>query len=112
MASALSFPGATAPRRDIKATFGTLRWVLCRITFSGTYTTGGEAFDPAASNAGLVPSNASILQVLAPNVGGYDLEWDKTNKKLKAWTSGGTELANANAALAGLVCDALVAVQA
>lgn len=71
--------------------FGTL-------TFSGSYATGGDALD-----LGRYLPQLSTLRQAVPlsTVRGNTLEFDATNKKLKAYSAANTELAAAayNAAL-------------
>lgn len=115
MSSALTFPGAAGPgAKAVQYAVSPMRVVKVLCTFGGTYSTGGEAFDPAAANAGLVPSNAAIQWVEYGDTGinslGYSFVWDKTNKKILAF-NGITELAGASGALAGKTVVVLLYIQ-
>jgi hypothetical protein len=70
------------PRTGLKSLSGELRFALVEYTFSSSYTTGGEAFDPKTDSPGLF---REILAVLPFQKGGYTFEWDSTAKKLKAY---------------------------
>ena len=60
------------------------------IAFSSSYPTGGESYSSAAK-FGL--SRITRLKVFP--VQGYTFEHDATNKKIKAYTGGGSEVVNA-----------------
>lgn len=79
---------------------GGKRAVATDVTLVDNYVTGGWAITPG--NLGF-DKNATLDVVDVPNVNGYDLQYDYTNKKIKAYSAAGTELANASAALNGVV---------
>lgn len=67
---------------------GDLKEVIVDITGDTSYPTGGYAISfPGISNAVFVDAQSSSV--------GHPAVWDYTNKKLKLYTSGGTEVANA-----------------
>lgn len=70
-----------------------VRETFVNFTFSTTYATNGEAFDPATTYSSMV--RGTILAVEVVPKGGWTFDWDATNKKLKAYVSGGTEVTNA-----------------
>jgi hypothetical protein len=110
MASALTLVNKHASGDPVRTLSGELRLLLVQVAFSGTYTTNGEAFDPAASDAGIVPSNAKLqfVDLPVPPTGAHTLVWDSVNKKIKVFvTSTGVELANGSAAMAGTTVTAL-----
>lgn len=59
------------------------RWTVFNFTFSNSYATGGEAFDPVGTYPGLVPSTPEIVIIPAKN--GYTFWWDSANKKVLAY---------------------------
>jgi hypothetical protein len=68
--------------------------VFVDIAISGNYATGGDALDltiPGKRGGG----RGSILMAFFEAPLGYELRYDRTNKKLLFYTSGGTELAAA-----------------
>lgn len=75
--------------------------VVIDVALSSTYATGGVAFSPTATNAGLVPANSRIDFILfttlthaTPGSAGHTIEWDSVNNKAVIYVSGGTEFAN------------------
>ena len=95
-ATALVEPGSAAP----VSAQGDMYMVFLNLAFSGSYATGGDAFDPTPFFPGGV---SQILCVDLNGIAGYGFEYDKTNKKLKLFSSSNTELAAGayNAALTG-----------
>lgn len=88
---------------------GDLWLVFLNLTFSGSYSTGGDSIDFStyAKEAGGRGSNAVVLN---SGIRGYTAEYDNTNKKLKLFSSVNTELAAGayNAALTGSVFEVAV----
>jgi hypothetical protein len=78
------------------------------LAFSGSYSTGGEAWDPLAGMGG--PAPQTVFMVIVGGGAGYDFEYDTVNKKLKLFSSANTELA-AGAYNAALTGDTLVTAQ-
>lgn len=85
-------------------------WVAhATLALSGSYATGGDAFDASSVFSG--PANVTtILMVDVSGGAGYTFEYDKTNKKLKVFSAAGTELA-AGAYPAALTGDTLIVAQ-
>lgn len=61
------------------------------VTLTGTYATGGEAFDAAALLQSLAGYDKApdILTVLIPAKAGIVLEWDRATDSILAFTSNG-----------------------
>ena len=68
-------------KRQISA--GNMNMVLALVSFDSSYPTGGEALTPG--NLGL----ASIEEIFINAKNGYIFEYDKANKKLKAFAPSG-----------------------
>jgi len=67
-------------------------WVrYVSLAFSGSYTTGGDAWNPLAGWPGATPSQ--VLSVAVDGGGGYDFEYQKPTGGLKVFSAAGTELA-------------------
>lgn len=62
--------------------------ILATFLFDSSYPTGGESL-PLAT-LGLLRVDSFI----ADGAGGYAFQWDNTNKKVKAFSASGTEVAN------------------
>lgn len=79
---------------------GDMYCVFLQLTFSGSYVTGGDAFDPTP----FFPQGiGKIVCVDMNGIAGYGYEYDPVNKKLKLFSAANTELAAGayNAALTG-----------
>lgn len=90
---ALPTGGRASMRQNLVNNDRAVRTSYFTFTFSTTYATGGEAFDPAVTFAPHV--RGSILAVEIPPKGGWTFEWDSAAKKIKAYVSGGTEVSAA-----------------
>ncbi len=76
----------TPPRSGVESLAGQLRLSLFDFTFSTSYATGGEVFDPATTNPNEVKT---VLAVFVMDAGsGHKFGWDSVNKKIKAYWSG------------------------
>lgn len=76
------------------------------ITLVDNYVTGGWPLVAQDLGFGRTSQLGTVI-VLNPAVAGAILSWDDTNKKLMARAYAGTEIANASAALAGVVVEVL-----
>lgn len=83
----------TAPRPQVRSTAGDLRIMPFEVTFSNSYTTGGETLDFAST----MGSGRTLHAVLVPPSGGYVFAYDYTNKKLLAYRDAGAAGAMAQA---------------
>lgn len=92
----LATPGDAASPQSV----GSIMQLFATLTFSGSYATGGEAWDPLPLFGGLA---SAVLAVTLLGEPGYGFEYDKVNKKLKLFSSANTELAAGayNAAVTG-----------
>ena len=61
------------------------------LAFSGSYTAGGDAWNPLAGWPGSAPSQ--ILSVSIDGGAGYDFEFQKPTGGLKVYASSGVEVA-------------------
>jgi len=61
------------------------------LAFSGSYTTGGDAWNPLAGWPGSAPSQ--IISITIDGGAGYDFEFQKPTGGLKVFSAAGTELA-------------------
>lgn len=80
MAVAASFSG------DWQTSLGNRRGVSATLTFSGTYTTGGESLTPANLGLGAIDVGSVLLN---QGEDGYVFKYDYTNKKVLVYRSGG-----------------------
>jgi hypothetical protein len=86
-ATDISFPGSGA----INNAEGALWMRYMTLAFSGSYVTGGDAFNPLVGWPGAAPSQVITVQV--DGGAGYDFEFQKPSGGLKVFSSAGTELA-------------------
>lgn len=117
MSNAITWPNVRAGNDGLEFAHNPLVLWEALVTFGGTYAQAtGEAFDPAAAQAG-IPSNAKISWINVLDDGSdrtvfgiYHFVWDKTNKKIRVYKlSDGTELGDGSAALAGKTIKVLIA---
>ena len=76
------------------------------ITIVDNYVTGGWPITAQDLGFGRTSQLGAVI-VLTPAVAGAILSWDDVNGKLKAIDYAGAEIANASAALAGVVVQVL-----
>lgn len=96
VATPIATPGDATPVQAI----GNMYQCFLQLTFSGNYSTGGDAFDPTP----FFPEGiGGIICVDMNGIAGYGYEYDKVNKKLKLFGAANTELVAGayNAALTG-----------
>jgi hypothetical protein len=81
---------------------GDLWTFFVSLSFSGSYSTGGDSLDFTSFLQGPA-AGATVLMVDVSGGAGTTFEYDKTNKKLKGFSAANTELTAAayNAALTG-----------
>ena len=87
VATDISFPGTGA----INNAEGSLWMRYMSLAFSGSYVTGGDAWNPLAGWPGPTPS--AIITVSIDGGAGYMFEFQKPTGGLKIFTTAGTELA-------------------
>lgn len=97
VATPITTAGDTTPVQAM----GSLWSAFFGLVFSGSYTTGGEAWDPTPQ---FPEGIGNILVVDVSGSAGYGFEYDKVNKKLKLFSAANTELA-AGAYNAALTAD-------
>jgi hypothetical protein len=61
------------------------------LTFTGSYTTNGDAWAPLTGWPGATPS--TIIAIMVTGGAGYDYEFIKASNLLKIYSAAGTELA-------------------
>jgi hypothetical protein len=104
VATPIALPGPANPVSAV----GDFWSVFLTLTFSGSYVTGGDAFDPTVFFPG--GATTTVLLVDVAGGAGTSFEYDKVNKKLKAFSASNTEVTAGayNAALTGdtnVVCQ-------
>lgn len=72
---------------------GSVLGLLGTITFSGSYATNGDVFTTGKTLEDRLKRIGLGKVLYVCPVRGYGLEWDATAKKLKVYSSAGTELA-------------------
>jgi hypothetical protein len=98
VAADIPMPGDAA----IGMAFGSAWLRPMTLTFSGSYVTGGDAWDPLVAWPGESPS--TVITITVNGGDGFDFAYDRVNKKLKVYSASNTELA-AGAYPAGLTGD-------
>jgi hypothetical protein len=98
--------GSSPSNADVKSNSGTLRFTFFAFTFSTSYANpGGEAFDPRALHSGI----GTVLAVFVNPKTGWTFRWDSAAKKIVAYSTANTEVANAaNLSVTPGVLDVLV----
>jgi len=76
----------TPHRTGVESLAGQLRLSIFDFTFSTSYATGGEAFDPAALRPNEVKDVQAVIVVQKQS--GHLFEWDPATKLVKAYWSG------------------------
>lgn len=97
-ATVLPRPGSNEP----VSAYGDLWQVLVTLAFSGSYATNGDSLDFTPFLQGPA-AGTTVLFVDVMGGAGTQFEYDKVNKKLKAFSAANTELTAGayNAALTG-----------
>jgi hypothetical protein len=72
---------------NVQSLLGPLKFSAFTFTFSSSYATGGETFDPATTNPFEVKSVIGVF-VIPPANATVDVVWDPAGKKLKAYWLG------------------------
>jgi hypothetical protein len=110
MASALAILSKRSTGPTVRVRTHDIRIARVDITFSGTYTTGGEACDFTALDGNLIPAaNIIMVEIGCGALPLFFFNWDSVNKKVVAFSvATGLQLANGNAGLAGNVAQALI----
>lgn len=86
---------------------GDMMLLIGTLTFSGSYSTGGDSLDLRAI---LAQTGLGTVDAVIGHARGHGMEYDNTNKKLKLYASANTEHAAAayNAALTGSAVPVVV----
>lgn len=94
----LATPRRKAKDNQVLSQSGPLRMLSVEYTFPASYVTGGEAVTIAGFDA-----TTTVDAILLEPINGHVVSYNRSTGKIQAHTTAATELANASAALNGLI---------